>query len=116
MGDYVDRGVHSLETICLLMALKVKFPSKIVLLRGNHEDRWINTSFGFLDECECRLAENAELPGSVFNRINNFFEWLPLGAVIDDDIICLHGGIGSSLHKIQQIEQIERPLEVVHEV
>ena len=55
LGDYVDRGNHSLETICLLMALKVKFPDKIFLLRGNHEDKWINSNFGFLDECETRL-------------------------------------------------------------
>ena len=47
LGNYVDRGNHSLETICLLMALKIKFPDKIHLLRGNHEDKWINNAFGF---------------------------------------------------------------------
>lgn len=116
LGDYVDRGNHSLETICLLLALKVKFPNKIVLLRGNHEDRWINSGFGFLDECENRLQENADLPESVFNRINNLFEYLPLGCLIENVILCLHGGIGSSLKKVEQIENIPRPLEVVHEV
>lgn len=116
LGDYVDRGNHSLETMCLLLALKVKFPEKIVLLRGNHEDRWINQSFGFYDECENRLQENPDLPESVFNRINNLFEYFPLGAVIQGLILCLHGGIGSSLKKLEQIENIPRPLEVIHEV
>lgn len=50
LGDYVDRGSHSLETICLLLSLKIKFPSKIHLLRGNHEDKWINNAFGFAEE------------------------------------------------------------------
>jgi len=116
LGDYVDRGNHSLETMCLLLALKVKFPEKIVLLRGNHEDRWINQSFGFYDECENRLQDNPDLPESVFNRINNLFEYFPLGCVIQNLILCLHGGIGSSLKKLEQIESIQRPLEVIHEV
>ena len=116
LGDYVDRGNHSLETICLLIALKVKFPEKITLLRGNHEDRWINQNFGFSVECEQRLGENPDLLDSVFNRINNLFEYLPLACIIDNTILCIHGGIGSSLKKIEQIETIERPLEVVHEV
>ena len=101
LGDYVDRGSHSLETICLLLALKVKFPNKIYLLRGNHEDRWINQSFGFFDECESRLGENAELQTSVFNKINNLFEWMPLAGVVDNTILCIHGGIGSSLTKLE---------------
>ena len=116
LGDYVDRGSHSLETICLLMALKVRYPEQIHLLRGNHEDRWINNVFGFADECATRLGEDPNDQNSVFNAINDFFDWLPLAAIIEDKICCLHGGIGSSLKHISQLEILSRPLEVVHEV
>lgn len=116
LGDYVDRGNHSLETICLLMALKIKYPDRIHLLRGNHEDRWVNNSFGFAEECSKRLGEDPSEPDSVFNKINDFFDWLPLAAVIGEKIICVHGGIGSTLANIEQVEQIQRPLEVVHAV
>lgn len=116
LGDYVDRGNHSLETICLLMALKVKFPDKIHLLRGNHEDKWINNAFGFAEECGNRLGEEPSDPDSVFSKINDMFDWLPLAAVIEDKIVCLHGGIGSTLVSLDQIEAIQRPLEVIHEV
>jgi hypothetical protein len=101
LGDYVDRGSHSLETICLLMALKVKYPDKIHLLRGNHEDKWINNAFGFAEECSHRLGEDPAEPDSVFNKINELFDWLPLAALIEDKIVCLHGGIGSTLVSIE---------------
>jgi protein phosphatase len=101
LGDYVDRGSHSLETICLLMALKVKYPEKIHLLRGNHEDKWINNAFGFAEECSHRLGEDPAEPDSVFNKINELFDWLPLAALIEDKIVCLHGGIGSTLVSIE---------------
>lgn len=101
LGDYVDRGNHSLETICLLMALKIRFPDKIHLLRGNHEDKWINNAFGFADECSNRLGEDPTDHDSVNNKINEFFDWLPLCAVIEDRIVCLHGGIGSTLVSLE---------------
>jgi len=115
LGDYVDRGTYSLETICLLMALKVKHPERIHLLRGNHEDRLINANFGFLEECQNRLVEESYNDDSIFNVVNEFFEYLPLAAIIEDEILCLHGGIGASLNYISDIELIERPLEIVHE-
>ena len=116
LGDYVDRGAHSLETICLLMALKVKFPNQIHLLRGNHEDSSINRVFGFAEECEERLDDDIDDQYSVFRTINNLFEWLPLAGVIEDRILCLHGGIGSTLKSVSDLERLPRPIQVVHEV
>lgn len=116
LGDYVDRGSHSLETICLLLALKIKYPNQVYLLRGNHEERWINLQFGFIDECGARIGEDPTEQGSVYQRINSLFEWLPLAAVIDDKILCVHGGIGYSFEKIEEIEKLERPLEIVHDI
>lgn len=115
LGDYVDRGNYSLETICLLMALKIKFPNQIHMLRGNHEDRWINSNFGFQKECIDRLADDPD-NGIVFTKFNDFFDFLPLAAIVDDTVLCIHGGIGSAIASVSDIEKIKRPLEVVHEV
>jgi diadenosine tetraphosphatase ApaH/serine/threonine PP2A family protein phosphatase len=115
LGDYVDRGTHSLETICLLMALKIKFPNQIHLLRGNHEDRWINSVFGFQTELCDRLRDDIDSP-AIFTKFNDFFDYLPLAAIINDEVLCLHGGIGSSINTLSDIEKIQRPLEVIHEV
>ena len=115
LGDYVDRGNMSLETMCLLMALKVKYPERIHLLRGNHEDKLINSNFGFYEECQIRLGEDPMMEDSAFYVINEFFEYLPLAAVVEDQILCLHGGIGANVKKISDIENISRPLEVIHE-
>ena len=115
LGDYVDRGSNSLETVCLLIALKVRYPDQIHLLRGNHEDRLINNVFGFGEECANRLGEDVASPTSVYSKLNLLFDWLPLAATIDNKILCLHGGIGQALKELQQVRQLERPLEVVHE-
>ena len=115
LGDYVDRGTHSLETMCLLMALKIKYPNQIHLLRGNHEDRWINAAFGFQTECIQRLNDDPDNP-KMFFKFNDLFDYLPLAAIINDTAICIHGGIGSAVNTISDIEKIKRPLEVIHEV
>ena len=115
LGDYVDRGTHSLETICLLMALKIKYPNQIHLLRGNHEDRWINSQFGFKEECIARMNDDENNP-VIFTRFNDLFDYLPLAAIVNDTVLCIHGGIGSSISTISNIDEIKRPLEVIHEV
>jgi len=112
LGDFVDRGSFSLEAVCLLFALKVRYPSQIHLIRGNHEDPTINSIYGFRDECRRRLKEETEEPDSCWNKFNRAFEWLPVGAVIEDRILCLHGGIGGSVNTVAEINQMQRPLHV----
>ena len=84
LGNYVGRGTQNLEVLCLLLALKLKYPRQIFLLRGSHEDRHINKEGGFGQECAQRFNEDIEDPNSVFQKMNDLFEWMPLGAVIKD--------------------------------
>ena len=106
LGDYVDRGKQSLETICLLLAYKIRYPSKIYLLRGNHEDAKINRIYGFYDECKRRF--NVRL----WKIFTDCFNSLPVAALIDDKILCMHGGLSPELKNLNQIREIERPTEI----
>ncbi|PIA59773.1 hypothetical protein AQUCO_00400578v1 [Aquilegia coerulea] len=108
LGDYVDRGQHSLETIVLLLALKVEYPHNVHLIRGNHEAADINALFGFRIECIERMGERDGI--WAWHRINRLFNWLPLAAVIEKKIICMHGGIGRSINHVEQIESLQRPI------
>jgi Calcineurin-like phosphoesterase len=117
LGNYVDRGKFSLETICLLMALKITYSDHVFLLRGNHEDAQVNRYLGFGQECRERMNEDIDAPDSVFNTINTFFENLPLAAVVADSkgsnkIFCVHGGIGTNSLKLEDIKALKRPLRV----
>jgi diadenosine tetraphosphatase ApaH/serine/threonine PP2A family protein phosphatase len=108
LGDYVDRGQHSLETITLLLALKIEYPTNVHLIRGNHEAADINALFGFRIECIERMGERDGI--WAWQRINQLFNWLPLAALIEKKIICMHGGIGRSINHVRQIEDLQRPI------
>ncbi|KAG0470179.1 hypothetical protein HPP92_016879 [Vanilla planifolia] len=108
LGDYVDRGQHSLETICLLLALKIEYPENVHIIRGNHEAADINALFGFRLECIERMGESDGI--WAWTRFNQLFNCLPLAALIEKKIICMHGGIGRSINTVEQIEKIERPI------
>lgn len=106
LGDYVDRGKQSLETICLLLAYKIRYPDKVFLLRGNHEDAKINRVYGFYDECKRRF--NVRL----WKIFTDCFNCLPVAALIDEKILCMHGGLSPELNNLDQIRDIERPTEI----
>ena len=114
LGDYIDKGLYSLETLVLLFCFKVKHPDSFFLLRGHHEDIFVNKLFGFAEECTEKLEENIADPESFYQKINKLFEYLPLAAVVDNQILCLHGGIGNTLKAVEDIEKLERPIEVSH--
>lgn len=106
LGDYVDRGKQSLETICLLLAYKIKYPENFFLLRGNHECASINRIYGFYDECKRRY--NIKL----WKTFTDCFNCLPVAAIIDDKIFCCHGGLSPDLQTFDQIKSIARPTDV----
>ncbi|XP_038723335.1 serine/threonine-protein phosphatase PP1 isozyme 3-like [Tripterygium wilfordii] len=106
LGDYVDRGKQSLETICLLLAYKIKYPENFFLLRGNHECASINRIYGFYDECKRRF--NVRL----WRVFTDCFNCLPVAALIDEKILCMHGGLSPDLQNLDQIRNIQRPTDV----
>ncbi|KAJ1360601.1 hypothetical protein KIN20_019622 [Parelaphostrongylus tenuis] len=109
LGDYVDRGRRSLECVCLVLTLKILFPRKYQILRGNHECKGINRVYGFYDELLDRFEkEEAERLWLGFNEV---FAWMPLAGLVGKKILCMHGGISAYLNSLDDIRRIARPLE-----
>ncbi|KAK9147377.1 hypothetical protein Scep_006134 [Stephania cephalantha] len=106
MGNYVDYGKQGIETICLLLAYKIKYPENFFLLRGNHECASINRIYGFYDECKRRF--NVRL----WKVFTDCFNCLPVAALIDDKVLCMHGGLSPDLRNFDQIRNIPRPIDV----
>jgi len=110
MGDYVDRGRYSVKTITLMFLYKARFPDRITLLRGNHESRQITTVYGFFDEC-VRTYGSPE----PWKEFTNTFDYLPLTACIENQILCMHGGLSPSIDSLDEIRHLDRMQEVPHE-
>ncbi|KRZ94206.1 Serine/threonine-protein phosphatase PP1 isozyme 9 [Trichinella sp. T8] len=106
LGDYVDRGPNSVETICMMLLLKIRHPNDLFLLRGNHETARINRSYGFYDDCVALY--NAD----IWRLFQSVFDYMPIAALVNNKIFCMHGGISPELETFDQIREIERPLQI----
>eukprot|EP00484_Ammonia_sp_Unknown_P026371 CAMPEP_0197026520 /NCGR_PEP_ID=MMETSP1384-20130603/6589_1 /TAXON_ID=29189 /ORGANISM="Ammonia sp." /LENGTH=787 /DNA_ID=CAMNT_0042455203 /DNA_START=31 /DNA_END=2394 /DNA_ORIENTATION=+ len=106
LGDYVDRGRLSIETIVLLFAYKLKYPLNFFLLRGNHEAQNVNRIYGFYDECKRRYTVK------LWKVMCDAFNCLPVCALIEEKILCMHGGLSPQLKNIQMIKHIQRPTDI----
>lgn len=122
LGDYVDRGTQSVETVCLLLAYKLKHPDAFFLLRGNHECAAINKAYGFHQEC---VDRRLIIPGrwDCWTEFNLVFACLPLAALVvssagggkkgkEKKMFCVHGGLSPELETMGQIRALRRPLPV----
>ena len=110
MGDYVDRGYNGVEVLELLLALKVKYPEHITLLRGNHESRQICFAYGFYEEIT-RKYGNA----NAWEYFTDLFDYLPLAALVEGKIFCVHGGLNHYISTVDQIRLINRKMEIPRE-
>lgn len=123
----MDRGKQSLETICLLLAYKIKYPENFFILRGNHECASINRIYGFYDECACHwcfcpsiallivpllCAGKRRYNIKLWKTFTDCFNCLPIAAIIDEKIFTMHGGLSPDLMSMEQIRRVMRPTDV----
>lgn len=106
LGDYVDRGKQSLETILLLLCYKLKYPENFFLLRGNHECANVTRVYGFYDECKRRCNVK------IWKTFVDCFNTLPIAAIVANKIFCVHGGLSPALSHMDDIRNIARPTDV----
>lgn len=109
LGDYVDRAKQSIEVITLCLCYKIKYPESFFLLRGNHECASLNRIYGFYDECKRRYSVK------LWRIFADCFNCMPVAAVVEDKILCMHGGISPDLEDLSQIVELSRPVDVPDE-
>uniref|UniRef100_A0A915IAQ1 Serine/threonine-protein phosphatase n=1 Tax=Romanomermis culicivorax TaxID=13658 RepID=A0A915IAQ1_ROMCU len=106
-GDYVDRGPYSIETVCMMMAYKLRFPEDFHILRGNHETKTINEAYGFYAEVMQRYGDKL-----LWLDFQPAFDSLPVAGLIANKIFCMHGGLSPDLNSFDDIRQKKLPFEI----
>ena len=106
LGDYVDRGENSVETIIYLFCLKIEYPDYVFMIRGNHEFKDVCSACGFSDECVTKYGMNKGI--NVFNQITSVFPSLPLAAIVQHEYFAVHGGLSKEIESLNDIRNINR--------
>ena len=106
LGDIVDRGEFSVETLVIVFLLKVLWPDNVFVIRGNHEFQFLCSQCGFMSQMfDC--FDDAEL----YRVVSQAFDQIPLAALIDNSMLCVHGGIGPMLTHLNHIRALRRPID-----
>ncbi len=115
LGDYVDRGKHSLLTLMFVIGMMLAWPKNVIALRGNHEDRDLNQFYGFEDELNS-IYGSQDTAQKVLDYLEMIYDYLSLAALTPQKSICIHGGIPKNLHSIKDINQIPKPHSSVTQI
>jgi len=110
LGDYVDRGYYSIQCVTLLTLLKVRYPNRVTMVRGNHESRQVTQVYGFYDEVLRKYGSSR-----VWTSFTDMFDNLPLSAVIEGSIFAPHGGLSPAGTTVDEINSLMRFQEVPHD-
>uniref|UniRef100_A0A7S1KUX9 Serine/threonine-protein phosphatase n=1 Tax=Percolomonas cosmopolitus TaxID=63605 RepID=A0A7S1KUX9_9EUKA len=104
MGDIIDRGYYSIQTICLLLCFMLKYPSRVHLIRGNHESENTSKVYGFWEECVTKYGEDTQVHAWFWE----VFNLLPIACTIDSSLFAVHGGLSPSIESVDQIKVLDR--------